>query len=75
MKRIAPVTGEITEQAFQFARFAVPRRVYTRSHLDYVARIMARVKQRAHLSKGYRVEHWPEVLGHFFAKFAPRDET
>lgn len=63
--------GEIVEKHFQFARFAVPRRVYTRSHMEYVARVMRRVKERAPENKGYRVVEMPEVLGHFFAKFAP----
>jgi tryptophanase len=63
--------GEITERLFQFARFALPRRVYTKSHLDYVVSVMARVKQLANQNKGYRVVSEPEVLGHFFARFEP----
>jgi tryptophanase len=63
--------GEITERLFQFARLAVPRRVYTRSHLDYVVKVMARVKEVAASNRGYRVVSQPEVLGHFFARFAP----
>ncbi len=71
MKRVAPRTGEFVDKVFQFARFAVPRRVYTRSHLEYVAKMMRRVKDNAHHSKGYRITHMPEVLGHFFARFEP----
>lgn len=71
MNRISPTTGDIVEKAFQFARFAIPRRVYTRSHLEYVVKVMRRVKERAHLSAGYRIVYMPEVLGHFFAKFEP----
>jgi tryptophanase len=63
--------GEIVEKIFQFARFAVPRRVYTKSHMEFVGKVMRRVKERASLNKGYRVIDMPEVLGHFFAKFAP----
>jgi tryptophanase len=63
--------GQIIEKAFQFARFAVPRRVYTRSHVEYVARTMRRVKDVACHNGGYRVVDMPAVLGHFFAKFAP----
>lgn len=63
--------GNVFEKNFQFARFAIPRRVYTKSHLEYVARVMRQVKDHAHLNRGYRVTHMPEVLGHFFAKFEP----
>ena len=71
MNRVDAATGDIVEKMFQFARFAVPRRVYTRSHIEYVADVIRRVKQRAHLNRGYRVVYVPEVLGHFFAKFEP----
>jgi len=64
-------TGQIVSREFHFARFAIPRRVYTKSHLDYVGKIMARVVQNAPQSKGYRCTYVPEVLGHFFAKFEP----
>jgi len=63
--------GQILTREFHFARFAVPRRVYTKSHLDYVAGVMSRVKQHAHQNAGYRCTYAPEVLGHFFARFEP----
>lgn len=65
--------GKIEQKTFHFARFAVPRRVYTKSHLDYVARVMARVKANAAQNAGYRCTHAPEVLGHFFSRFEPLD--
>jgi len=64
-------TGEISMKVFQFARFAIPRRMYTKSHLDYVAKVMERVKERAPHNKGYRCVYAPEVLAHFFSKFEP----
>lgn len=63
--------GEPVSRAFHFARFAIPRRVYTQSHLDYVARVMAKVRKHAPLNQGYRCTHSPEVLGHFFSRFEP----
>jgi tryptophanase len=71
MNTVLPETGEITERVFQFARLAVPRRVYSKAHMDYVAGVVARVKERASQNRGYRVVHKPEILGHFFAKFEP----
>jgi tyrosine phenol-lyase len=66
--------GEIAERTFQFARIAIPRRVYTRSHLEYVAKVVAHAKARARTNPGYRVVDMPPVLGHFFAKFEPLAE-
>lgn len=63
--------GQIIDKVFQFARFAVPRRVFSKAHLDYVAEVTRRVVSVAKKSRGYRTVHKPEVLGHFFAKFAP----
>ena len=71
MHTVSAVTGEIVERMFQFARFAIPRRVYSKSHMEYVAAIVAAVRERAASNRGYRVTYRPEVLGHFFAKFEP----
>ncbi|NUP12606.1 MAG: tryptophanase [Polyangiaceae bacterium] len=65
--------GSIVDKVFQVARFAVPRRVYSRAHMEYVGGVMARVREVAAQSRGYRVTYMPDVLGHFFAKFAPLD--
>lgn len=71
MNTIDLPSGEIVERGFQFARFAVPRRVYTQSHMDYVAEIASHVVSNAAKNPGYSVAHHPTALGHFFAKFAP----
>jgi tryptophanase len=71
MNTILLPSGEIGERVFQFARFAVPRRVYSKSHMDYVAGVVSRVKEKAIGNPGYRLTYKPEVLGHFFAKFEP----
>jgi tryptophanase len=67
-------SGEVSSRTFHFARFAVPRRAYTQSHLDYVGAVMAKVKENAPRSSGYRCTYSPEVLGHFFSKFEPLSE-
>jgi tryptophanase len=72
MHTVSPETGEIVDRMFQFARFAVPRRVYSRAHMEYVGRVFGLVKQGAPQNLGYEVTFMPEVLGHFFAKFKPR---
>jgi tryptophanase len=68
---VSTTTGELVERLFQFARFAVPRRVYSKAHAEYVAGIMARVVAKAPSSAGYRLVSAPKRLSHFFAKFEP----
>ncbi len=72
MNTIDTRSGEIVERPFEFARFAVPRRVYSKAHMEYVAGVFRQVKAGAAQNRGYRVIEKPEVLGHFFAKFEPR---
>jgi tyrosine phenol-lyase len=68
---VSPVSGEIIDRIFQFARFAVPRRVYSKSQMDFVAGVAERVLEVAPKNRGYRVVQGSGVLGHFFAKFEP----
>jgi tryptophanase len=65
---------KIVTKTFQFARFAIPRRVYTQSHFDYVGKVMRRLKDEvAPRNKGYRRTYAPDSpLAAFFAKYAPR---
>jgi tryptophanase len=71
LNTVAASSGETVKRVFQFARFAIPRRVYGKAHMEYVAEIMGRVRELAPNSRGFRVVHAPPVLGHFFAKYAP----
>jgi tyrosine phenol-lyase len=64
-------TGEIVPKIFNVARLAVPRRVYSKGHMDFVVATMERVKRKAAQNPGYLLVHEPEVLGHFFTKFRP----
>ncbi len=52
-------------------RLAIPRRVYTASHLAYVAETIRRVWARRHEVKGFRIVEAPAQLRHFLARFAP----
>ena len=49
----------------QLVRLAVPRRVYTQSHLEYVAEIIAGIAKDPERVPGYRITHAPPVLRHF----------
>jgi tryptophanase len=51
-------------------RLAIPRRVYTQSHIDYVAEAVIYVAKMAEQLRGYRITSAPKVLRHFTAAFA-----
>lgn len=66
-----PDTGEQIESEFEFTRLAVPRRVYTQSHLDVIVEALKAIKERKDTLKGYRITWEPKVLRHFTAKLEP----
>nr|WP_300003775.1 tryptophanase [Tissierella sp.] len=66
-----PDTGEQIESQFEFTRLAIPRRVYTQSHLDVIAQALIAIEKRANQVKGYKIIWEPEVLRHFTSKLEP----
>jgi tryptophanase len=52
-------------------RMAMPRRVYTQSHADYVLEIFEEIVGAKDTLRGFRIVSQPERLRHFTAKFAP----
>jgi tryptophanase len=66
-----PETGEMIYPKLELVRLALPRRVYTQSHLDYVTETLAKIAARRNDLRGYRFTHAPELLRHFTARFEP----
>lgn len=66
-----PVTGEITYPKLEMVRLAIPRRVYTQSHLDYVADMIIKIAEKADTLRGYKITYQPKLLRHFTARFEP----
>jgi tyrosine phenol-lyase len=54
----------------QLLRLALPRRVYTQSHVDYVIEVAERIVARASSIRGYRIVKEPPFLRHFTATLA-----
>jgi len=55
----------------ELVRLAIPRRVYTQSHIEYVIEVFAEVQKRIKDSKGFKITYEPEFLRHFTAHFEP----
>jgi tryptophanase len=64
-----PDTGETVHPPMQLVRLAVPRRVYTQSHIDYVVEAVGEVFADRKAIRGLRIVQAPAVLRHFTAKF------
>jgi tryptophanase len=61
--------------ALELVRLAIPRRVYTQSHLDYVADVLRDIAVRKDHLRGYRFTYAPDVLRHFTARFEPLSQV
>src|SRR3984885_14877378 len=55
----------------QLLRLAIPRRVYTQSHIDYLVEAILEVNARKESLRGLRMIYEPPFLRHFTAKFEP----
>jgi tryptophanase len=63
--------GVFVPSRMELVRLAIPRRVYTQSHIDYVIEVVLEVFGRRESLRGYRIVEEPPMLRHFTAKFAP----
>jgi tryptophanase len=55
----------------ELVRLAIPRRVYTQSHIDYVVEVFDEIINNKHNVKGMRIVKEPKFLRHFTAHFEP----
>ncbi len=55
----------------ELLRLAIPRRVYTQSHIDYVVEAILEVAARKETLRGYRITQQPGFLRHFSCRFEP----
>ncbi|MCF6275707.1 MAG: tryptophanase [Robiginitomaculum sp.] len=65
-----PDGTEIPAQ-LDLVRLAMPRRVYTQAHADYIVEVCEEIAKTSDDLRGYRIVDEPPALRHFTAKFAP----
>src|ERR1022692_1149476 len=59
----------------ELLRLAIPRRVYTQSHIDYVVEAILEVNARKDEIRGLEIAEEPPFLRHFSARFRPLEVT
>ena len=63
--------GSERPAAMDLVRMAIPRRVYTQSHVDYCIEVLEAVYRRREQLRGMKIVEAPPQLRHFTARFAP----
>ncbi len=70
--RLDEATGELLPAEHDLVRLAIPRRVYTQSHIDYVIESILELFAKREQIPGMKMVWSPRALRHFTARFAPR---
>ncbi len=63
--------GNLIPASKELVRLAIPRRVYTQSHIDYVLDVFDDILELTEREKGYSITYEPPFLRHFTAHFKP----
>ena len=69
--RTDATTGRQVPADHDLVRLALPRRVYTQSHVDYVIEVAETMARQKSAICGYRIVSEPPALRHFSAVFEP----
>ena len=65
------VSGKLIPAQMELVRLAIPRRVYTQSHIDYVSEVIIDVFNKRNEIKGLLITEEAPMLRHFTAKLKP----
>jgi len=66
-----PESGQMVYPELELVRLAIPRRVYTQTHLDYVAETIIELYQQRERMRGLEIVYAAPFLRHFTARFKP----
>ena len=69
-----PLTGEERTAPLELVRLAIPRRVYTQSHIDYVGKVFEDLYRRRAGIAGLKMLWQAPPLRHFTARFERIDQ-
>jgi tryptophanase len=64
-------SGKLIPAQMELVRLAIPRRVYTQSHVDYVVEVFREIEKEKSGVRGMRIVREPKFLRHFTAHFQP----
>ncbi len=67
--KLDPDTGEQLPAPMDLVRLAIPRRVYTQSHIDYVIEVFSELKKNKDAIRPMAFVDQPPFLRHFTARF------
>lgn len=62
--------GKLIPASMELVRLAMPRRVYTQSHVDYIIEVFQEILNTREQARGVRITYEPKFLRHFTAHFA-----
>ena len=68
-------TGKMVYPDLELVRLAIPRRVYTSSHIQYVADAITQLYADRDSIRGLEIEYEAEFLRHFTARLRPIEEN
>ncbi len=63
--------GNFIPAPMELVRLAIPRRVYTQSHIDYVLETFRELLGEKEKARGFKIVYEPPFLRHFTARFEP----
>ena len=63
--------GALIPSPMELVRLAIPRRVYTQSHIEYVVETFIEILKQRKTTKGFKIVEEPKFLRHFTCKFEP----
>lgn len=66
-----PETGKMIYPRLELVRLAIPRRVYTQTHMDYVADTLLELAELKNTLRGYRLTYAAPLMRHFTCRFEP----
>ncbi len=64
-------SGKLIPARHELVRLAIPRRVYTQSHMDYVIETFEMLMESRNKTHGFKITYEPKFLRHFTAHFEP----